>query len=143
MISYYIKGWKQSFRFKGRATRKEFWWFVFWDIIFLYALFILYRIGKILSNHVLSIEESIPPAIFLTESFDLLYPILLLTFIVYFFAGMMPRIAIAVRRLHDTCRSALWIFLHLIPVVNLIIIFWYAQPSKDSPMLRFNDFNLK
>ena len=52
---------------------------------------------------------------------------------VYWFAVIIPSIAIAVRRLHDTGRSGWMILLGLIPLVgSIILIVFYVQPS-DGP----------
>ncbi len=142
MISYYTQGWKKSFVF-GKATRNEFWWFVFWDIVFNLGLIFLMTLTEQLSHYFLSLEETIPSAISLTRVCDFLHPAFQSLFGLIFFSSMIPRIAIAIRRLHDTGRSGFWIFLQLVPILKLMLIFWYAQPSKDSQTLRFNDFNLE
>jgi len=57
----------------------------------------------------------------------------LIAFMVYWFAVIIPSIAIAVRRLHDTGRSGWMILLGLIPLVgSIILIVFYVQPS-DGP----------
>lgn len=44
-------------------------------------------------------------------------------------ALLLPGIAVCVRRLHDTGRSGWWLLLVLIPIVNLVLIFFYALDS--------------
>lgn len=99
--------------------------------------------SETLSKYSLSFEEKISSAIFLTTVCDYLYPVFgsLLAFI--FFAGMIPRIAIAVRRLHDAGKSGLWIFLQLIPLLKIILLFWYAQPSKHIDNIALGNSDLK
>ena len=143
MISYYAQGWKRSFDFNGKATRNQFWWFVLWDIILNLGLLFSISSMEQLSFYFLSLEETVPSAIFFTNFCDSLTPILSSLFALIFLSSMIPRIAIAVRRLHDTGRSGFWIFLQLVPLLKLMLIFWYAQPSKDSQTIRINDFNLK
>lgn len=44
-------------------------------------------------------------------------------------ALFLPGLAVCVRRLHDTGRSGWWFLLVLIPVVNLILIYFYILDS--------------
>lgn len=50
--------------------------------------------------------------------------------IIYGLAAFIPGIAVCVRRLHDTGRSGWWLLLALIPVVNLILIYFYICDSQ-------------
>jgi uncharacterized membrane protein YhaH (DUF805 family) len=43
---------------------------------------------------------------------------------------IIPGLAVAVRRLHDTGRSGWWLLLALVPLVQLILIWWYIQDSE-------------
>lgn len=45
----------------------------------------------------------------------------------WFLALVCPGVTVAVRRLHDTGRSAWWLFIFLIPFVGLVLLAW---PSK-------------
>ncbi len=59
--------------------------------------------------------------------------VFLLLYVVYALAVLLPSIAIAIRRLHDTGKSGWMILLGLIPFVGFIIlIVFYVQPS-DGP----------
>ena len=45
-------------------------------------------------------------------------------------ALLLPSLAVAIRRLHDTSRSGWWILLGLIPIVGwIILIVFYCQDS--------------
>ena len=46
------------------------------------------------------------------------------------FLLIIPGLAVAVRRLHDTGRSGWWLLLALVPLVQLILIWWYIQDSE-------------
>jgi uncharacterized membrane protein YhaH (DUF805 family) len=41
---------------------------------------------------------------------------------IYLLAVLLPSIAVAVRRLHDTGRSGWWIFIGLIPLIGVIVM---------------------
>jgi len=50
---------------------------------------------------------------------------------VYSLATLLPGIAVAMRRLHDTGRSGWWLLLVLIPIVGwIIVIVWLATPGN-------------
>ena len=52
----------------------------------------------------------------------------------YSLAVLVPSLAAAVRRLHDTGRSGLWLLLMLIPLVGeIIVIIWMCEDSKPGP----------
>jgi len=48
-------------------------------------------------------------------------------------AGLIPSIAVCIRRLHDIGRSGWWLLLALIPLVNLFLIYLYVQDSQPGP----------
>ena len=88
--------------FTGRAMRSEFWWF---------ALF------TVLGN---AVCEIIDRMIF---GFGLLGGIAALVLI-------LPQLAVAVRRLHDTGRTGWWLLIGLVPLVGwIVLIYFYVQPS--------------
>ncbi len=59
--------------------------------------------------------------------------VFLLLYFVYGLAVIVPSIAIAIRRLHDTGKTGWMILLGLIPIIGFIIlIVFYVQPS-DGP----------
>lgn len=49
-------------------------------------------------------------------------------------ALLLPALGVCVRRLHDTGRSGWWLLLALIPLVNLVLIYFYicdSQPGSN------------
>lgn len=51
---------------------------------------------------------------------------------------LLPSLAVATRRLHDTDRSGWWQLLGLIPLIGgIILLIWYVQEGKEP-----NRFNL-
>jgi uncharacterized membrane protein YhaH (DUF805 family) len=80
--------------FEGRANRAEFWWFVLANIVISIALTILARISTL----------------FIALQF------------IYAIGVIVPGLAVAVRRLHDTGRSGWWYFIGLVPLVGVIIL---------------------
>jgi len=44
---------------------------------------------------------------------------------------MLPNLAASVRRMHDIGKSGWWVLLSIIPIVGLIVIYWFVQPSMQ------------
>ena len=51
---------------------------------------------------------------------------------------LVPSIAVAVRRLHDTGRSGWWLLLLFLPVIGwIVLIVFYAQPGKREDLGKY------
>jgi uncharacterized membrane protein YhaH (DUF805 family) len=88
--------------FDGRARRAEYWW---------YFLF-LFLVGIVTS--VLDIA--------LGTEFDVAVGANGLVSLIANLALLLPSLAVAVRRLHDTDRSGWWILIGLFPLVGAIVL---------------------
>ena len=97
-MSWYIKVLKAYAVFTGRARRKEYWMFVLFNIIF--AI-----VAIILDNILGTAMEGV--------GYGMIY-------VLYMLAVLIPSLAVAVRRLHDTGRSGWMILIALIPFVGAI-----------------------
>jgi uncharacterized membrane protein YhaH (DUF805 family) len=101
--------------FSGRASRSEFWW---WFLV------------SVVISIVFSILRSA-----LTGS-DAAHPgagSVVITVIsgIWSLAILIPSLAVAWRRLHDTNRAGGWYFIGLIPVIGtILVIVWLASASK-------------
>ena len=89
MFDWYKKVVTNYVGFKGRATRKEFWYYQLMSIIISSILSIL---GNVLGKG---------------EVFSMLYGL----------AVFLPAIAVGIRRLHDTNRSGWWTLLPIVNIV--------------------------
>ena len=97
-MEWYLKVLRQYADFKGRARRKEYWMFILFNIIFSF-------VAIILDNALgLAIEGM---------GYGPLYGL-------YQLAIIIPSLAVAVRRLHDTGKSGWMILISLIPLVGAI-----------------------
>jgi uncharacterized membrane protein YhaH (DUF805 family) len=88
-------------QFEGRSGRAEFWWYFLAGVIISIVFNILIAISGI---------------------FWVLY-------VIYGLAVLIPGLAVAIRRLHDTDKSGWWLLLALIPLVGIIvlIVFWATE----------------
>ena len=108
-MNWYLEVLKKYAVFSGRARRKEYWFFVLFNLIISLVLtFIDSGLGTL--N-----EET---------GYGLLSG-------VYSLAVLIPSLAVAVRRLHDTGRTGWWLLIGLIPLIGLIVLLiFFVQDSK-------------
>jgi uncharacterized membrane protein YhaH (DUF805 family) len=94
--------------FSGRARRSEYWWFfLFTVLVSIVADLIDVMLGTMSEDTNVGVVGTIAGL-----------------------ALLLPSIAVAIRRLHDTSRSGWWILLGLIPIVGwIILIVFYVQDS--------------
>lgn len=109
-MSWYLTVLKKYAVFSGRARRKEFWYFVLFNMIFAVVAWGL--------DYVLGITIQ-----------DLNYgPI----YLVYVLAIILPNLGVAIRRLHDIGKSGWWILIELIPLIGSIwLIVLFAKQGES------------
>jgi uncharacterized membrane protein YhaH (DUF805 family) len=109
-VNWYIHVLKNYANFNGRASRKEYWFFVLFNAIFAIAAMIL---DNLLG---LAIQD---------VGYGPLY-------IVYVLATLVPGIAVSVRRLHDIGKSGWYFLLAFIPCVGGIILLIFDLTPGDT-----------
>ena len=105
-----IENWKlvvleRYTKFDGRAGRAEFWWFVLANLLVFLALAILIAVSNV---------------------FIILY-------FGYALALIVPSIAVAIRRLHDTNKSGWWLLIGIIPFGGLVLLVFYILEGTAGP----------
>lgn len=93
-MNYYIEVIKKYAVFTGRARRAEYWMF------FLFNIIISILLGVI--EGVLEIPGALSG--------------------IYMLALLIPGIAVAIRRLHDTDRSGWWLLIGFVPLIGTIVL---------------------
>jgi len=115
-MNWYIKVLKNYASFKGRARRKEYWYFYLINII---ISIILPQIDKLIH-----LERTLPLTGFENEKIGALS-------LFYMFFILIPSLAVQVRRLHDINKSGWWVFIALIPLLGTVILFvMLAEPGN-------------
>jgi uncharacterized membrane protein YhaH (DUF805 family) len=112
-MDWYLQVLKKYTVFTGRARRKEYWFFVLFNIIVSAALNIVdYFTGTYSSAYGMGLLGGL-----------------------YSLAVLLPAIAVAIRRLHDTGRSGWWLLLSLVPVIGWIVLLVFmvldSQPGDN------------
>lgn len=113
-MSWYLEVLRKYAVFTGRARRKEYWFFVLFNIIFLLILtFVDRAIGTYNMQSGVGVLTSI-----------------------YWLAVLIPGIAVAVRRLHDIGRSGWWLLIVFIPAIGplilLVMMLFNSQPGPNA-----------
>ena len=99
-MNWYIEVLKKSAVFSGRARRKEYWFFVLFNVIISLVL-------TVIDAAMGTYDETVGTGILSG---------------VYLLAIFIPSLAVAVRRLHDTGRSGWWNLIILIPLIGIIVL---------------------
>lgn len=111
-MGWYMSVLKQYANFSGRARRKEYWMFSLFSWI---AAVVVAVVGLAAMQSALST----------------------LLVLVYFVATVVPTIAVAVRRMHDTGRSGFWLFFSFVPVVGGITVLVFTVLAGQPGANRF------
>lgn len=109
-MNWYLKVLKKYAVFDGRARRKEYWYFVLFNMLIACVLVLA--------------GSAYPQAVNHYEPLILIYVLAVLT----------PGLAVSVRRLHDTGRSGWWLFFKLIPIAGIVVFIFLAsdgQPGEN------------
>jgi len=105
-MKWYFEVLKKYADFSGRASRKEYWLFLLYNIFFHLLLIMVDLISNLTSADLM--DSGYKYGLFSTT---------------YYFIMLLPSFAVAVRRLHDTGHSAWFMFFFVIPFVGAIWIF--------------------
>ncbi|WP_067587141.1 DUF805 domain-containing protein [Endozoicomonas ascidiicola] len=101
-MEYFIDAFRQFAEFNGRASRKAYWMYYLFYVLFYIAAGILDAFGG-------------------AGLFSALYAL----------AVLVPGIAITTRRLHDTGRSGWWQLIYLVPLFGwIVMLVFLLQDSK-------------
>lgn len=109
-MNWYLGVLRQYAVFKGRARRKEYWFFFLFNLI---------------ASLVLTVVD------FMTGSLDPELGMGLLSGL-YTLAVLIPSLAVTVRRLHDTDRTGWWLLIGLIPLVGAIVLLVFMLLDSQS-----------
>ncbi|MFQ1921527.1 DUF805 domain-containing protein [Aeromonas veronii] len=111
-MNWYISVLKQYAVFSGRARRTEYWMFVLCNVI---VMLLLGMVDKLIGGN----NELISS--------------------IYSLAVLLPSLAVAARRLHDTDRSAWWLLLGLIPIIGTLVLIYFMVSNGQQGPNRFGD----
>jgi uncharacterized membrane protein YhaH (DUF805 family) len=112
-MNWYLQALKKYTVFTGRSRRKEYWFFVLFNILVSMALAVVD---------------------YFTGTYSAAYGMGLLGGL-YALGVLLPAIAVTIRRLHDTDRSGWWILIVLVPIIGgiwlLVLMLFDGQPGDN------------
>jgi uncharacterized membrane protein YhaH (DUF805 family) len=128
---YFLGTLKERYaQFEGRASRSEFWYFALFNFLVGIGISILDTLLGTSYTYVYTSNIAAPNMSVATV--EMKQSIGYLSFLYGIFV-LIPSLALAVRRLHDTDKSGWWLLLLFIPILNIlgffILLFFYVQPS--------------
>ena len=114
------RGLSRMSNFSDRASRSEYWWYILFLMLVMYAVSVLlgFGYGLTASVNVSNNDVRSQPGYLLGLAFDVFI--------------LVTTLAAGARRLHDTGRSGWWLLLHLTVIGSLVLIFWWSQPGMKS-----------
>jgi uncharacterized membrane protein YhaH (DUF805 family) len=99
-MNWYLQALRQYATFEGRSRRKEYWFFVLFNMLAVIALAIVDDLAGTFS-------EEAQMGLFSG---------------LYLLAVFIPGLAVSVRRLHDIGRSGWWVLIGLIPILGSLVL---------------------
>ena len=117
-MDWYLEVLKKYAVFEGRAGRKEYWFFILFNILISMALgYVDWLTGNINPETGLGILSGI-----------------------YALGVMIPGMAVSVRRLHDTDRSGWWLLITFVPVIGAIVFLYFMVLDSNPETNEYGPF---
>jgi len=112
-VNWYLQALKKYTVFTGRSRRKEYWFFVLFNILVSMAFAVVdYFTGTYSASYGMGLLGGL-----------------------YALGVFLPAIAVTIRRLHDTDRSGWWILIVLVPIIGgiwlLVLMLFDSQPGDN------------
>ncbi len=114
-MNWYLEVLKKYAVFSGRSRRKEYWYFVLFNLIISILLAI---VDSVLGTFIPQIGMGIIGGL-------------------YALAVFIPSIAVSIRRLHDRDRSGWWLLIGLIPLIGLIVLLVFMLQNSTPGQNRY------
>ena len=105
-LNYYMESWRRFGDFRGRSSRSAYWW-----AVLVHAVVFIVLDGIFVAILDIPSDQNGPETVYLVGFFGV-------------------SIALGVRRLHDIGRSGKWLLIGLAPLANLVLLYWFVQPSS-------------
>ena len=124
MFKSYLTAWKKAFRFQGRSTRKDYWFFQLISFLITLLFLLLNVIQNVLITYSFSSDN---------DFFQILSTFInILSFIpaIIILGSIWVALPLTVRRIRDVGMNWQWIFLVSIPYIGIIfILIFLTRPS--------------
>lgn len=108
-MNWYFEALRKYAEFSGRSRRKEFWFFILFNTIF---VFVLTLIDLALGTYSEVMGIGLLGAL-------------------YSLAVLIPALAVIVRRIHDTGNSGWWVLATFIPLIGLVVLIVFGVMDSE------------
>ena len=130
MIQSFLLAWKNAFVFKGKTSRKDFWFYQLASIILSITLNITQNLFVNLQYASLPSDSLVNDFSLLSVIFAVFSQIILIISFFYLLGSLIVGLSIQVRRLNDISKKWVWIFIQIIPILGSIYyIYLMCKPS--------------
>ena len=109
-MSWYVQALRKYAVFSGRARRKEYWFFVLFNLLIIAGLTLIDTF---------------------VGTYDAAREVGLLSGL-YNLGMILPSLAVKTRRLHDSGRTAWWLLIGLVPVIGAIVLLVFFVLDSQS-----------
>ena len=133
MINAYKNFFKNYAEFTGRSTRPDYWWVWLGNFILSIPFWIIYFYTVFLSAVMDSIDDSVSEATFMV------FGLVVIIYLVFFLAILVPTLALSVRRLRDAGFHWAFIFLRFVPMGGLALLILLAMPTKEIEVVNYSE----
>ncbi len=120
-------GFKNCFKFTGRASRSEYWFFYLFFVLSLMAvLMVSMLLGGLLRG-------AAPESTANDTGAAIMASVFAIAMLLYFLAMFFPILSLIVRRLHDSDKSAWFILLYFVPFGGIVMFVFFCLPGTRGP----------
>lgn len=133
MINAYKNFFKNYAEFTGRSTRSDYWWVWLGNFILSIPFWIIYFYTVFLSTVMDSIDDSVSEATFMVLG------LVVIIYVVFFLAILVPTLALSVRRLRDAGFHWAFIFLRFAPMGGIALLILHAMPTKETEVVNYSE----
>ena len=138
ILQDYALFWKNYANFRGRTPRRGYWMMVLWNaIIYIVLSVLLYTLGYSIEVYY-NLFGIVGFGNVSLNAFGVVVSIILG---VYTLASIIPFLALTVRRLHDTGKTAKWLVFPFIPAIYLVVFLIIATFQAIVGLDNLFDFN--
>lgn len=118
-MNYALEPYFRYFSIWGRSTRREYWAFH----LFVLALYLMVVIASLAMGASFEGGDLVGggPTV---DAVNLVFSIFVLI-------SLIPMITVTIRRLHDSGRSGIWIFIPIIPLIGGLVLLYFTLVGGD------------
>ena len=133
MINAYKNFFKNYAEFTGRSTRPDYWWVWLGNFILSIPFWIIYFYTVFFSAVMDSVGET------LSETTFMFLGLVVIFYLIFFLAILVPTLALSVRRLRDAGFHWAFIFLRFAPMGGIALLILHAMPTKETKVVNYSE----